>query len=578
MEIQDVMPGMVEPVKASKLAQNWQEAPNRSQHAKQLLEAYLAECPICHMFACGIHGDYESNDESDRESDSGTSGDQDDFFNDSTNDDLDEHLNLDSDDGLDHTLKDGFGQFDKKEKQNNRSFQPRFVDLNKTLEGMLAQWDRAVSETPACLENKTQRDNKPCSSHCFLNIECNQVGFLDWKDEDLQIMKILLRGIEHDFRASCILAPVFGQHCYLVQKFIPFFVAWRKYSQRTIQQEPRAHSAKAKQKYWYNSTSKMIRKKVDLDKVTRVHYPMKCHQPMGCNHVGLLCTEAGDMCDCLMNKIPCDKFCVCNEDCKFPIISNTSEAWLTMLGFMKFKGCDCSRTHHACSIDKSKCACQMLNRECDPDLCHSCGAAEAANPFTRSGKPSANGCFNTDIQRGVEKRLLVGESSHPNDIGFGAYLAEPVTEDEFIAEYVGEVISAEEADLRWQLYEKLGLSYIFDLNGEMCVDSYRYGNKTRFINHGRKRANCYPKVKLVNGEHRIAFYAKKSLAAGVELFFNYGRQFIESHGLRDEESGDDADDEDNVNVPPPSPDLPPIFPEYDTDEYEEERPAKRAKT
>jgi hypothetical protein len=67
------------------------------------------------------------------------------------------------------------------------------------------------------------------------------------------------------------------------------------------------------------------------------------------------------------------------------------------------------------------------------------------------------------------------------------------------------------------------------------MDGYRYGNLERFINHSKKNANCKPLVRLVNGEHRIGFFATKDLAAGVELFFDYGKDFIKKHGLKEME-------------------------------------------
>lgn len=42
------------------------------------------------------------------------------------------------------------------------------------------------------------------------------------------------------------------------------------------------------------------------------------------------------------------------------------------------------------------------------------------------------------IQRGVSKRLVIGESTL-DGVGFGAYLAEPVYKGGFIGEYIGEV-------------------------------------------------------------------------------------------------------------------------------------------
>ncbi len=200
---------------------------------------------------------------------------------------------------------------------------------------------------------------------------------------------------------------------------------------------------------------------------------------------------------------------------------------------MKFTGCNCSKGDSPCSQESLTCPCTLLNRECDPDLCHDCGAAETVNPFVHDQSCLASSCCNTDIQRGVRKRLLVGESSHPGNIGFGAYMAEPVKEGEFIAEYVGEIISYAECGRRSEIYDKLKVSFIFDLNDEVVIDSYRYGNVERFINHSKKHANCKPLVKLVNGEHRIGFFAMKDLDPGVELFFDYGKEFVFKQGLKE---------------------------------------------
>jgi SET domain-containing protein len=198
---------------------------------------------------------------------------------------------------------------------------------------------------------------------------------------------------------------------------------------------------------------------------------------------------------------------------------------------MKFTGCACPKSGSPCSQESLTCPCKLLNRECDPDLCRNCGAEQTVNPFINNQDRPPNSCCNTDIQRGKRKRLLVGESSHPGDIGFGAYMAEPVKQGEFIAEYVGEIISYAECARRSEIYDKLKVSFIFDLNYEVVIDSYQYGNVERFINHSKKQANCKPFVKLVNGEHRIGFFAMKDLDAGVELFFDYGKEFVFKQGL-----------------------------------------------
>src|SRR5579862_7439031 len=121
-----------------------------------------------------------------------------------------------------------------------------------------------------------------------------------------------------------------------------------------------------------------------------------------CNHTKS-CNER--RCDCVENEVVCEKTCRCPLDCP-----------------RRWRGCSCSKSGaKVCSSDK--CECFKMNRECDPDLCGTCGAIEILDPVNRyDDELCLRKCTNVALQRDRPKRTLIGASKLA---GYGLFMGEP---------------------------------------------------------------------------------------------------------------------------------------------------------
>ncbi|OQO12659.1 hypothetical protein B0A48_02122 [Cryoendolithus antarcticus] len=238
-----------------------------------------------------------------------------------------------------------------------------------------------------------------------------------------------------------------------------------------------------------------------------------------CHHPGKTCEAS--RCTCAQHHIHCEKSCGCASDCA-----------------RKYHGCACKTVAKGLvCFEDSRCACFQLGRECDPNLCGACGVSSVLDSETNHDMKIDGICRNSDIQHAKAKLVLLGDSGVH---GMGLYAGEAIRADEFIGEYVGEVITTNEGERRGAVYEHQFLSYLFSLNKTQEVDATYYGNEMRFMNHRPKNAaNVYPRVKLVNTVHRIALYGQRPIKPGEELFFDYGPQFPEKSLKGEEKAGKD---------------------------------------
>ncbi|GJT36880.1 SET domain-containing protein [Tanacetum coccineum] len=126
-------------------------------------------------------------------------------------------------------------------------------------------------------------------------------------------------------------------------------------------------------------------------------------------------------------------------------------------------------------------------------------------------------CRNMKLLLKQQQRVLLGRSDVS---GWGAFLKNNVSKHEYLGEYTGELISHREADKRGKIYDRENSSFLFNLNDQYVLDAYRKGDKLKFANHSPV-PNCYAKVIMVAGDHRVGIFAKERICAGEELFYDY---------------------------------------------------------
>ncbi len=102
--------------------------------------------------------------------------------------------------------------------------------------------------------------------------------------------------------------------------------------------------------------------------------------------------------------------------------------------------------------------------------------------------------------------------------GKGVYALVPIAKGTRLIEYIGEIITWPEA-LSRHPHDPTdpNHTFYFHIDDEHVIDAAVGGNAARWINHA-----CRPNCKAEQEDGRVFIDAKRNIAAGEELFYDYG--------------------------------------------------------
>lgn len=128
-------------------------------------------------------------------------------------------------------------------------------------------------------------------------------------------------------------------------------------------------------------------------------------------------------------------------------------------------------------------------------------------------------CQNTRFQRKQYADVTVIKTEKK---GYGLRTQTDLRANDFIFEYLGEVIGENVFRRRMQQYDQDGIKhfYFMSLTKGEFVDATKKGNLGRFCNHSCN-PNCYVDKWVVGDKLRMGIFAERDIQAGEELVFNY---------------------------------------------------------
>lgn len=101
--------------------------------------------------------------------------------------------------------------------------------------------------------------------------------------------------------------------------------------------------------------------------------------------------------------------------------------------------------------------------------------------------------------------------------GLGLFANASFKKGSRIIEYIGEVITVDEANRR-------GGKYLFAATDYWYIDGKERGNIARYINH-----SCDPNTEAGGTGKRVFIYALKNIKPGDEITYDYGEEYFDAY-------------------------------------------------
>ncbi|EEC83648.1 hypothetical protein OsI_29393 [Oryza sativa Indica Group] len=124
-------------------------------------------------------------------------------------------------------------------------------------------------------------------------------------------------------------------------------------------------------------------------------------------------------------------------------------------------------------------------------------------------------------------RSLSGILLQTQYCGWGSRALEAIEKDDFVIEFVGEVIDDETCEERLEDMRRRGDKnfYMCKVKKDFVIDATFKGNDCRFFNHSCE-PNCQLQKWQVNGKTRLGVFASKAIEVGEPLTFDYSFRLL----------------------------------------------------